>query len=490
MRSASSTCPALQSALPSLHRDVQPAVFGERRVGHEEVHREVRARRHFHVLRVDDAADLGEPLVGQEGICRHRGIVAIPRLAPWHSSRAPTSSTSRSSLVSRSSEDEIEQFTRELGVILEHAQQVAALDTHDVPPTAHPLPLVNVLRPDEVHAEPRSRRSARDGPGGRRQPVPRSAHPRRTVSATALELAALVRAGDRSAADVVEEHLAVVAAREPELHACNLVTDESARAAAAAIDAAVGRGEDPGPLAGVPIVLKDNLCTRGVPTTCSSRILEGWRPPYTATVVERVVAGRRDPDRQDQPRRVRDGVVHRELGVRSHPQPARSVTRSRRLERRFRGRGCGRVRTARSRLRHRRLDPPARRALRGRRREAHLRPRVALRPHRVRELARSDRPVRHHRRRRRAAPRRDLGARPCRLHVDPRRARPRCCRSIEQRRRRVAGRDRRGAHRRRGHPARGRRRGRAGRARAREGRRHGRPRQRAERACSACRPTT
>ena len=109
------------------------------------------------------------------------------------------------------------------------------------------------------------------------------------MSVPALELAALVRAGDRSAADIVEEHLAVVSAREPELHACNLVTDESARAAADAIDRAVGNGEDPGPLAGVPIVLKDNLCTRGVATTCSSRILEGWRPPYTATVVERVV---------------------------------------------------------------------------------------------------------------------------------------------------------------------------------------------------------
>jgi len=46
-------------------------------------------------------------------------------------------------------DDEIEQFTRELGVILEHADQVAALDTHDVPPTAHPLPLANVLRPDD-----------------------------------------------------------------------------------------------------------------------------------------------------------------------------------------------------------------------------------------------------------------------------------------------------------------------------------------------------
>jgi aspartyl-tRNA(Asn)/glutamyl-tRNA(Gln) amidotransferase subunit C len=49
-------------------------------------------------------------------------------------------------------DDEIEQFTRELTVILDHADQVAALDTADVPPTAHPLPLVNVMRSDEPHA--------------------------------------------------------------------------------------------------------------------------------------------------------------------------------------------------------------------------------------------------------------------------------------------------------------------------------------------------
>ncbi len=104
------------------------------------------------------------------------------------------------------------------------------------------------------------------------------------------ELAAAVRAGTRSAREVVDEHLAVVDAREDELHACNLVTGDAARAAADAIDAAVARGDDPGPLAGVPIALKDNLCTRGVPTTCSSKILEGWRPPYSATVVDRVLA--------------------------------------------------------------------------------------------------------------------------------------------------------------------------------------------------------
>ncbi len=107
---------------------------------------------------------------------------------------------------------------------------------------------------------------------------------------TALGIAASVRAGDRRARDVVEEHLAVIAAREPELHACNLVLDADALERADVVDAAVAAGEDPGSLAGVPVVLKDNLCTRGVPTTCSSRILEGWCPPYTATVVERLIA--------------------------------------------------------------------------------------------------------------------------------------------------------------------------------------------------------
>jgi aspartyl-tRNA(Asn)/glutamyl-tRNA(Gln) amidotransferase subunit A len=104
----------------------------------------------------------------------------------------------------------------------------------------------------------------------------------------ALDLAADIRAGRRRAADVVEEHLAAVAAREGELHAFNLVLEDEARAAARTVDARVAAGEDPGPLAGVPVALKDNLCTRGVPTTCSSRILDGWCPPYDATVVTRL----------------------------------------------------------------------------------------------------------------------------------------------------------------------------------------------------------
>ena len=107
---------------------------------------------------------------------------------------------------------------------------------------------------------------------------------------TARRIAAAVRHGERSAADVLEEHLARVSRHEDEIHAFNLVTDELAREQAGAVDRAVAEGRDPGPLAGVPVALKDNLCTRGIPTTCSSRILEGWKPPYNATVVERLAA--------------------------------------------------------------------------------------------------------------------------------------------------------------------------------------------------------
>jgi len=108
------------------------------------------------------------------------------------------------------------------------------------------------------------------------------------VSARAL--AAAVRSGDRSARSVVDEYLEAIRSGEPEIHAFNLVLADEARAAADEVDRRVAAGEDPGVLAGVPVAIKDNMCTRGVPTTCSSRILEGWRPPYDATVVERLAA--------------------------------------------------------------------------------------------------------------------------------------------------------------------------------------------------------
>jgi len=106
----------------------------------------------------------------------------------------------------------------------------------------------------------------------------------------AAAIAAAVRAGEVTARAVVEESLARIAETEEQLHCFHTTLPDEARRDADAIDEAVRAGREVGSLAGVPVALKDNLCTRGVETTCSSRILEGWKPPYDATVVARLRA--------------------------------------------------------------------------------------------------------------------------------------------------------------------------------------------------------
>lgn len=105
---------------------------------------------------------------------------------------------------------------------------------------------------------------------------------------SAVDLAWNVRNGVTKAVDVVDEHLARIDERDSEINAFNLVLADQARARAVEIDDMTSVGRDPGPLAGVPVALKDNLCTRGIPTTCSSKILADWEPPYDATVVTRL----------------------------------------------------------------------------------------------------------------------------------------------------------------------------------------------------------
>lgn len=105
---------------------------------------------------------------------------------------------------------------------------------------------------------------------------------------TATEIASLVAGGETSAVEVTQAHLDRIAAVDDRVHAFLHVDTEGALAAARAVDERRAAGEELGPLAGVPVAVKDVLATRGVPTTVGSKILEGWRPPYDATIVQRL----------------------------------------------------------------------------------------------------------------------------------------------------------------------------------------------------------
>jgi len=105
---------------------------------------------------------------------------------------------------------------------------------------------------------------------------------------SASEIADLVTNREISAVEVLERYLNQIEEHEEDVHAFNLVTINEARAAAKETDKLIVQGEKLGPLAGVPVAIKDNLCTKGIPTTASSKILEGWKPPYDATVVKKL----------------------------------------------------------------------------------------------------------------------------------------------------------------------------------------------------------
>jgi aspartyl-tRNA(Asn)/glutamyl-tRNA(Gln) amidotransferase subunit A len=93
---------------------------------------------------------------------------------------------------------------------------------------------------------------------------------------------------ERSAVEIAQGYLDRMTALEPQLRSYLTVTADVALAQAAAVDAKVAAGEEIGPLAGIPIGLKDNLCTEGIRTTCASKVLANFVSPYESTVTQKL----------------------------------------------------------------------------------------------------------------------------------------------------------------------------------------------------------
>ncbi|MEH2213933.1 MULTISPECIES: Asp-tRNA(Asn)/Glu-tRNA(Gln) amidotransferase subunit GatA [unclassified Nostoc] len=93
---------------------------------------------------------------------------------------------------------------------------------------------------------------------------------------------------ERSAVEITQEALERIQALEPKLHSFLCVTADRALEQAGAVDAKIAAGEEIGLLAGIPVGIKDNMCTKGIPTTCASRILENFVPPYESTATQKL----------------------------------------------------------------------------------------------------------------------------------------------------------------------------------------------------------
>jgi len=110
------------------------------------------------------------------------------------------------------------------------------------------------------------------------------------LTRSAVQLADLLAAGDVTSVELTTASLERIKALNPVLNAFLSIDEEGALETARQVDAKRAAGETLGRLAGIPIAIKDNIVTKGLPTTCGSRMLEGWIPPYDATVVQKIRA--------------------------------------------------------------------------------------------------------------------------------------------------------------------------------------------------------
>ena len=208
---------------------------------------------------------------------------------------------------------------------------------------------------------------------------------------SAAELSALLRSKEVTACEILDDTLARIDAVEPKVDAFLSVTADTARAKAKEVDEKIARRETLGVLAGIPVGIKDNICTKGLKTTCASRMLENFVPPYNATVVEKLAAA--------------DAVIPGKLNMdefamggsceNSYFKPTKNPWDTTRVPGGSSGGSAASVAACEvPRLRYRRFHPLPSRFVRYRGPQAYIRRGIALRPRSVCFFAGPDRAVR------------------------------------------------------------------------------------------------
>ena len=140
---------------------------------------------------------------------------------------------------------------------------------------------------------------------------------------TLSELREGIASGRLKATDLATSYYERIEQVNPQLNVYLSLTKKRALAQAAQVDAAAAKGDPLGPLAGIPVGIKDVLVMRGAPATAGSKILKGYHPPYDATAGREARGGRSRASGQAQLRRVCHGLFERELGLRPGAQSSR-----------------------------------------------------------------------------------------------------------------------------------------------------------------------
>ncbi len=192
-------------------------------------------------------------------------------------------------------EDEVARMAQDLDGILSHIDKLNELDTTDVEPMAQVLfdaEETATLREDRERPSPHQCRGGSQRACDQRRLL-QGAESDRAMSSPLHGLSIdSIRAGllakKFSAEELARQSLAYAEAENPKTNAYLTLSPERALNAARAVDAKIANGEDPGALAGVPIAVKDVIVTRGLRTTCGSKLLANYVPPYDATAVIRL----------------------------------------------------------------------------------------------------------------------------------------------------------------------------------------------------------